>query len=55
MFDFKEFVERSKRVIAITHKPREQEYRQMALTTGLGMALLGFIGFVITMAAYWLR
>jgi len=55
LFDLKEFVKRSERVIAITHKPKEHEYRQMALTTGIGMALLGFVGVVITMAAYWLR
>jgi len=45
----------SERVLAITHKPREDEYRQMALTTAIGMVLVGIVGFIIAMAAYYLR
>ena len=56
LFDLiSDFIKKSERVIAITHKPKEHEYRQMALTTGIGMALLGLLGFTITMVAYWLR
>ncbi|OIO27954.1 protein translocase SEC61 complex subunit gamma [Candidatus Micrarchaeota archaeon CG_4_10_14_0_2_um_filter_60_11] len=50
-----DFVKQSKRVIMITYKPKDAEYRQMALTTGAGMVLIGLIGFIISMAAYALR
>ena len=46
------FVTQSKRVIAITHKPGQAEYRQMSLTTAIGMALIGIAGFVVAMIAY---
>ena len=52
--EVKGFVTQSQRVIAITHKPRMHEFRQMALTTAIGMALIGLIGFVITMIAIFL-
>ena len=51
----KDFIGQSERVIAITHKPRTFEYKQMALTTGLGIAIIGLIGFAITMAVHFLR
>jgi protein transport protein SEC61 subunit gamma-like protein len=51
----REFYRESERVLNITHKPREQEYRQIALITAIGMALIGLIGFVITMTAFFLR
>ncbi len=50
-----EFTEQSKRVLNITHKPHEQEYRQMSLTTGIGLALIGLIGFIISMLAHYAR
>jgi protein translocase SEC61 complex gamma subunit len=46
------FVTQSKRVVAITHKPGQAEYRQMSLTTAIGMALIGLAGFVVAMFAY---
>ncbi len=49
------FVEQSQRVIAITHKPRQPEYKQMALTTAIGMALIGIVGFVISMVSFFIK
>ena len=49
------FVDQSKRVINITHKPKDAEYRQMALTTGIGLAVIGLIGFIISMVVHYLR
>ncbi|HLD62589.1 MAG TPA: protein translocase SEC61 complex subunit gamma [Candidatus Norongarragalinales archaeon] len=46
------FIEQSQRVISITYKPKEMEFRQMAFTTALGMLLLGLIGFVITLISF---
>jgi len=49
------FWRESERVLLITHKPKDLEYRQIASITALGMLLIGFIGFIITMAAFFLR
>jgi len=46
------FIEQSQRVISITYKPKEMEFRQMAFTTAIGMLLLGLIGFVITLISF---
>lgn len=45
------FVEQSQRVISITYKPKQMEFRQMAMTTALGMLLLGAMGFVIRLVS----
>lgn len=50
-----EFTEQSKRVLNVTHKPQDEEFRQMALTTGIGLAVIGIIGFIISMASHYLR
>ncbi len=52
---FSNFVDQSKRVLNVTHKPRDLEFRQMSITTGLGLAIMGLIGFVISMLAHYLR
>ena len=49
------FVEQSQRVISITYKPKPMEYKQMALTTAVGMVVVGIIGFVISIIATLLR
>jgi len=49
------FVGQSQRVISITHKPREVEFKQMALTTAIGIAIVGVLGFFISMGAHFLR
>lgn len=49
------FYEQSQRVLAITHKPRQLEYKQMALTTAIGIALVGLVGFVITMFVFFIK
>ena len=50
-----DFVEQSKRVLNVTHKPKELEFRQMAMTTGIGLAVIGIIGFIISMTSHYLR
>ncbi|MBI5226538.1 protein translocase SEC61 complex subunit gamma [Candidatus Micrarchaeota archaeon] len=52
---FKGFIAQSQRVLAVTHKPRGQEYRQMAITTALGITIIGLIGFAINFIAHALR
>jgi protein transport protein SEC61 subunit gamma-like protein len=38
------------RVIKLSRKPRRDEYINIAKITGLGMLLVGMIGFIIRMA-----
>lgn len=49
------FIQQSQRVLAITHKPKGPEYQQIAYSTAIGMAIVGMIGFVISMIAVFLR
>jgi protein transport protein SEC61 subunit gamma-like protein len=49
------FYAQSQRVILVTHKPREKEFWHIAGATALGMAVIGVIGLIISMAAHYLR
>ena len=52
---FKGFIAQSQRVLAVTHKPRGQEYRQMVITTAIGIAIIGTIGFLINFIAHLVK
>lgn len=41
------FLSNCKRVLRIARKPDKSEYLQVAKITGLGILLVGFIGFLI--------
>ena len=45
----KRFYKQSVRVMRITRKPGKEEYLTVVKVTGLGMAIIGVIGFVIFM------
>ncbi len=49
------FIKQSGRVINVTHKPRGVEFTQIAYVTAIGMAVIGVIGFAISMSAEFLR
>ncbi len=49
------FVKQSERVINVTHKPSPAEFRQISYITAIAMTVVGVIGFIISMAAYYLR
>ncbi len=51
----KDFVVKSERVINVTHKPKPYEFRQIAYVTAIGMTVIGGIGFIISMAAFFLH
>ncbi len=42
------FIQRSVRVLRVSYRPRREEFWMIAKVTGIGMALIGFIGFLIT-------
>jgi len=46
----KNFTKECGRVLKITKKPNMKEYKMTLLVTGVGILLIGFIGFLITMA-----
>jgi protein transport protein SEC61 subunit gamma and related proteins len=45
---FKDFSKECLRVLKITKKPTMKEYKVIVTITGIGILLIGFIGFVIT-------
>lgn len=49
------FIKQSERVLNVTHKPKREEFQHIALSTGLGMVVIGIIAYVISMASYWLK
>ena len=45
----KEFVKESWRVLRITRKPSNQEFKSIVKVSGLGSAIIGLVGFIISM------
>lgn len=48
------FLSNCKRVLRIARKPEKDEYLQVAKITGLGIALIGFIGFLVLLVGVYL-
>lgn len=48
------FLSNCKRVLRIARKPDKDEYLQVAKITGLGIVLIGFIGFLILLVGVFL-
>lgn len=46
---FTKFVAESRRVLKVTRKPTWPEFSMLAKVTGLGMLVIGLIGFVLTL------
>ena len=42
------FIQRSLRVFRVSYRPKSDEFWMIAKITGLGMVLIGLIGFLIT-------
>lgn len=42
------FIRRSVRVLRVSYRPKADEFWLIAKVTGLGMALIGAVGFLIT-------
>lgn len=47
----REFLHQAKRVLQVANKPDMDEYLNVAKITGLGIILIGVIGFVITLVS----
>jgi len=46
---FKGFINESVRVLRVTRKPSKFEFQTIVKASGLGMIIIGLLGFVITM------
>jgi len=42
----------TRRILRLTRKPRRSEFNNTAKITGLGMIVIGFIGFIIFIIAH---
>ncbi len=47
---FKNFVTESRRVLRVTKKPTKEEYKTIVKVSGIGIAFIGLIGFILHMA-----
>lgn len=48
------FLSNCKRVLRVARKPSKDEYLQIAKVTGIGILLVGLIGFIIMFLGYLL-
>ncbi|MEK6876988.1 MAG: protein translocase SEC61 complex subunit gamma [Nanoarchaeota archaeon] len=46
---FRGFINESARVLKVTRKPNKLEFQTIVKASGLGMVIIGLLGFVITM------
>lgn len=44
---FKKFIKETIRVLRITKKPGQEEFKSIVKVTGLGISIIGAIGFII--------
>ncbi len=47
MFDVKDFFESTKRILAVSKKPSRDELMLMLKVVGIGILIIGVIGFII--------
>jgi protein transport protein SEC61 subunit gamma-like protein len=45
----KDFIRESKRVLIVTKKPTKDEFKTIVKVSGLGIIIIGVIGFIIQM------
>lgn len=43
----KEFIKECKRVLLVTKKPTKDEFKNIVKVSGIGLLIIGFIGFII--------
>ncbi len=47
LFDWDNFVQSSQRIFNVSRKPDIKEYQAMAKVTGLGVIVIGIIGYIV--------
>lgn len=48
---FKSFIKECRRVLKVTKKPSMEEFKMIVKITGLGIIVIGLVGFIITIGA----
>lgn len=48
--DIKNFIERIRRVLLVSTKPDKDEFKQSVKITGMGIVVIGLVGFAVFMA-----
>jgi len=48
----KAFLQNCRRMLQVARKPGKEEYLQVAKVTGVGILIVGFVGFVIMIISY---
>tara|TARA_Y100000310_G_C20384081_1_gene669577 strand:- start:246 stop:422 length:177 start_codon:yes stop_codon:yes gene_type:complete len=48
----KSYVKECRRVLKVTKKPNKEEFMAITKVTGLGMLVIGLIGFIITLLGW---
>lgn len=51
----KAFLQNCRRMLQVARKPGKDEYSQVVKVTGLGILLIGFVGFVIMIISYFVQ
>lgn len=51
----KDFLANCKRLFQVARKPDQDEYLQVAKITGLGILLIGGVGFVVMLMSYFIQ
>ncbi|MEM3402709.1 MAG: protein translocase SEC61 complex subunit gamma [Candidatus Hadarchaeales archaeon] len=51
----KEFIHNCRRLFSVATKPKKEEYTKVAKITGLGMLLIGGLGFLIMLISYYIQ
>ncbi len=46
-----QFIKQCRRVLTISKKPDREEFQNVAKITGIGILIIGVIGFILTLAA----
>ncbi|MBW2982995.1 protein translocase SEC61 complex subunit gamma [Candidatus Woesearchaeota archaeon] len=52
---FKEFIKESKRVFRVTKKPDKYEFKTVMKVAGLGILMIGLIGFILNLVSHALQ
>jgi protein transport protein SEC61 subunit gamma-like protein len=51
----REFLQNCKRLFQVSKKPAQDEYVQVAKICGLGILLIGVVGFLIMLVGYYIH
>lgn len=52
---FKDFIKECKRVLKVTRKPDKFEFKTIVKVSGIGMIIIGSIGFLLHVIQYYLK